>query len=154
MKKIFLLIIGSALITSTVMFAEGSNQHKNESRFLPDIQDSTNITDSLTTSENKPGKNNLAKSYHNRNDLYNLQFPTSSLRSNYFQYKLDWTPSLINGVDLKRGLKFAMKTQNKFNSKNDLGTFGKVMIYTNAAAAATLLYIHLKKYGKKYKWFD
>lgn len=154
MRKISLLIIGSALITSTVMFAEDSNQYKKGSLFSPGIQDSTNISDSLTTSENLPGKNNLAKSYQNKNIFYNLKFPTSFLRSNYFQYELDSAPSLINGVDLKGGLRFAMKTQNKFNSKNDLGTFGKVMIYTNAAAAATLLYIHLKKYGKTYKWFD
>lgn len=59
--------------------------------------------------------------------------------------------SMISNMDDKRmGINHALSLQRRWAEQNSLGILGQVLGYANAAAAATLLYFHLKKYHKEY----
>lgn len=47
-------------------------------------------------------------------------------------------------------LNYALNLQRQWAEKKSLGVLGQILSYANAAAAAALLYIHLKKYDKEY----
>ena len=72
---------------------------------------------------------------------------------NYFDHQLEnLTPqSLANDFKLyNQQLLNAMKLIPGFQKKKDLGVFGEILGYTNAAATLGLLIYHLHKYKDKY----
>lgn len=154
-KRILILIL---LSTTIKAFPSKIDNELNEINtgltWILHAEDSLDTGNSLSTIENNFSASEESHFFYSPNTIYNLKFPTSFVRNHYFNKELMHGSITKEKNIWMKDLDFALQVQNKFNTRSDLGVFGNVMIYTNAAAAATLLYIHLKKYGKEYKWFD
>lgn len=50
-------------------------------------------------------------------------------------------------IQMKENIAFGFKVMNKAREKRNLGTFGKILGYTNAVAAFGLAAYHISKYG-------
>jgi hypothetical protein len=75
-------------------------------------------------------------SYYNSNQFFNSELQNKSLSKDFERYN--------------KNLKNAMKLIPGFQKKKDLGIFGEILGYTNAAATLGLLIYHLSKYKDKY----
>ncbi|OGU54300.1 MAG: hypothetical protein A2V66_13965 [Ignavibacteria bacterium RBG_13_36_8] len=111
--------------------------------------------DSLNTSESsalKSSYNSFEKSYIFRIEESKFKLPIII----YLNWNFDYLQESFNNpieVDTlnfslyKKNLLEALRLKLIFDSRRDLGLFGQILGYTTAATTATLLVIHLKKYG-------
>ena len=83
---------------------------------------------------------------------FNLDLMNYSYNNSYFFQNNDLqTQSLTNDfIRYNKNLKNALKLVPGFQRKKDLGVFGEILGYTNAAATLGLLIYHLHKYKDKY----
>jgi hypothetical protein len=120
------------LSNSTIVNSEINDSLSNEKFVLP-----------------KPGFKYSLPSYSFYKDR--IEFNHDAL--NYFDHQIyNPTPqSLSNDFKLyNQQLQSAMKLIPGFQKKKDLGVFGEILGYTNAAATLGLLIYHLHKYKDKY----
>lgn len=110
------------------------------------INDSLSINNEYNFMFNSPSAKLLYSTkmpllYFNLSKLYLLQFEDTSI------------PQLSNTIENYRIRKEINQSLNIYRqglNKNDLGFVGKVLGYTNAAAALGLAIYHVTKYPKKY----
>ncbi len=144
MKITFIIII----LFSPILFAQTDSKidSGNSAVIVSEINDSTNIENFKLP---EPGFKYSLPSYSFYKDR--LEFNQDAL--NYFDHQMyNPTPqSLSNDFKLyNQQLRRAMKMIPGFQKKKDLGVFGEILGYTNAAATLGLLIYHLHKYKDKY----
>jgi hypothetical protein len=143
-KITFIIII----LLSLTLFAQTNSTIDSGNSALIDSgnNDSTNIENFKLP---EPGFKYSLPSYSFYKDR--IEFNQDVL--NYFDHQIyNPTPqSLANDFKLyNQQLLNAMKMIPGFQKKRDLGVFGEILGYTNAAATLGLLIYHLHKYKDKY----
>jgi hypothetical protein len=141
------ILFYSTLFAQTYNTIEGGNS----AAIVSEINDSTMIENFKLP---EPGFKYSLPSHSFYKDR--IEFNQDAL--NYFDHQFlpyqqyDHSPqSLSNDFKLyNQQLLSAMKLIPGFQKKNDLGVFGEILGYTNAAAALGLMIYHIHKYKDKY----
>ncbi len=150
-NKILYNLVSAALL---ILFSVSLSFAQNNSTTVKDSLKNSQVTslylnfsqyNSLV--ENPFYFNHLNYKYHDILLPFEFDFSINSDIENYSPTPLSFIAQAYNK---RMELNYALDLQRQWAKEKSLGVLGQILGYANAAAAATLLYIHLKKYHKEY----